>query len=210
MDDKVEAYKKSRIALRYWLHGRGYDQALVAMEFAEQYHQGVRKDGITPESSHQVAIVSFLRTLIPHMRSPEDTLVAAFLHDVREDYDVDDATIRSNFGSAVADAVEALTKVYRGIRKQPEEVFAAIAADPIASVVKPADRAHNMSTMLGAFTDRGVAHYIEETNELVLPALKDAKRRFPSQEPIYENLKFVLTTQVAMAQAFLGAGGAAK
>ena len=56
-------HQKQLVALRYWLHGAArldpdYASELETMTFGLSYHQGVRKDGVTPEFSHQVAIAS--------------------------------------------------------------------------------------------------------------------------------------------------------
>lgn len=194
-------YAKQRLALRYWLLGRGFTQASRAMEFAELYHSGTRKDGVTAEFAHQVSIVNYLRSLLPHLLFPEETLVAAFLHDVREDYDVADAEIRAPFGDRVADAVDAVTKTFRGVRRDDEALFVRIGADPIASVLKPADRAHNQNSMVGVFTPAKMTEYVAETEGLFLPMIKRARRTFPEQEPAYENAKLVLVSQVNFVRA---------
>ncbi len=207
--DRVERFAKQRIALRYWLAGAGYFAALEAFEFAAAYHRGCRKDGRTPEFAHQVAIASHVRTLIPHLAHPEETLCAALLHDVREDYDVPDAAIRDRFGPVVADATDALTKEFMGARREPAAVFAAIAADPCASVVKPADRVNNQLTALGVFTPAKLDSYIAETLQWFFPMLRDARRAHPAQEAAYENLKLVLEAQVEALSAIVELSGPA-
>lgn len=197
-------YSKQKIALRYWLLGAGYHRAATALEFAESYHVGVRKDGVTPEFAHQIQIASHVRTLLATMRHPEEALCVALLHDVREDYDVADDTIRHHFGDVVADGVDAMTKTFRGVRRDDPTLFARMAECPVASVVKPADRIHNQSTMVGVFTPQKMADYVAETNDLFLPMLKAAKRNFPDQEPVYENHKLMLTGQLSFLEAILG------
>lgn len=194
-------YGKQRLALRYWLLGRGFTQASRAMDFAEAYHCGTRKDGVTAEFAHQVEIVSYLRSLLPHLLHGEETLVAAFLHDVREDYDVSDEEIRSLFGPRVADAVDAVTKTFRGVRRDDVALFERIATDPIASILKPADRGHNQNTMVGVFSPEKMSAYIAETEELFLPMIRRARRTFPEQEPAYENAKLVLVSQMNLVRA---------
>lgn len=194
-------YSKQKLALRYWLLGRGFTQASRAMDFAESYHCGTRKDGITEEFSHQVAIVSYLRSLLPHLLHGEETLSAAFLHDVREDYDVADEEIRTRFGPRVADAVDAVTKTFRGERRDDVKLFERIAADPIASILKPADRGHNQNTMVGVFTPEKMGEYATETETLFLPMIRRARRTFPEQEGAYENAKLLLVSQVNLVRA---------
>ena len=200
------AYAKQRIAIRYWMLGAGFNRAAEAMDFAENHHSGRRKGG-DPEFSHQVAIVSWLRSVSAALLYREDTMIAAFLHDVREDYSVEDEAIRARWGDRVADAVDALTKEFRGQRRDEGAVFDAIGADPIASVVKPGDRIHNQGTMLGAFTPTKIDAYLEETEAYILPMLKVARRRFPAQDAVYENAKLTLTSQVGLLRAVRAAQG---
>ena len=196
----LAAYGKQRIALRYWLLGAGMHDAVAAMDFAEQHHAGTRKDGFTPEFAHQVAIVSYLRTLGPHLDNPAATYAAGFLHDVREDYDLPDIVIRSRFGDTVADAVDAMTKTFAGSDRDLDTVFAAIAGNPVASIAKLADRIHNLDSMIGVFTTTKALQYAQETRERFLPMLHQVRRAFPTQEAAYENAKLVLTSQVRLIE----------
>lgn len=196
---------KSRIALRYWLLGREWERASAAMRYGEAHHNGVRKDGVTPEFDHQIHIAHYLRTMHEKLLFPEDTITAAFLHDVREDYNVPYAEIESFFGERVAQAVDAMTKTFNGAKRSPESVFQAVADDPIASVVKGADRIHNQHTCVGVFTPAKINEYIAETRDYVLPMLREARTKFPTQEPVYENLKFVLTSQMQLLDAVASA-----
>lgn len=171
------------------------------MEWANGFHQGLRKDMVSPEFSHQVAIASHVRTFAQILRYPEPTIVAAFCHDLREDYNVPDHEIRTRFGDLVADAVEALTKEFDQIRRDDSAVYAAIATNPIASVVKAADRIHNHSSMLGVFSPQKMLSYTDETRKFVLPMLKAARRAHPDQEPVYETLSLVLLSQLPLLEA---------
>jgi (p)ppGpp synthase/HD superfamily hydrolase len=192
---------KSRIALRYWLLGRGWHLASEALEFAEEYHTGTRKDGVTPEISHQVQVAHYLRTMHEHLLYPEETIATALLHDVREDYDVSDEEVRERFGGRVADAVDAMTKQFRGTVREPRAVFDQIAHDAIASVAKGSDRIHNQHSAFGVFSAEKVLDYIGETEEYFLPMLRAARTRFSRQEPVYENMKFVLMSQMQLLRA---------
>lgn len=107
-------HEKSLVMIRYWMLGRGMHLALKAMEYAAAFHKGMRKDGMTPEFAHQIAIVRYLRTLEKELDDPEVTLTAAWLHDTPEDYDVGFDEILSQFGNTVTQAVRALTKKHRG------------------------------------------------------------------------------------------------
>lgn len=194
---------KALIALRYWFHGKEYFIALEAMEFASHYHTGLRKDGKTPEFHHQVAIAMFLRTLEKGLLYPQDTLTAAILHDVVEDYQVPVAEIKRMFGDTIAVAVNCLSKEADGIKKSEADYYAYIAANPIASVVKGADRINNVQTMPGVFSQEKQRRYVAETRVFVLPMLKAARRRFPVQEAAYENIKHLLLSQLSIIDLML-------
>jgi hypothetical protein len=55
--------------------------------------------------------------------------------------------------------------------------------------------------MVGVFTIEKQRDYIQETQDYILPALKEARRRFPRQEPAYENIKHMLKSQIELLQA---------
>jgi (p)ppGpp synthase/HD superfamily hydrolase len=205
MDDHL----KDRTALRFWFYGRDYQRAARAMAVAERFHRGTRKDGVTPEFSHQVQIALYLRTLEGALLHPEETFAIAMLHDVREDYDLADDEIRSEFGDFVADGVDAMTKVFRGQRREATQVFQRIGDHAGASVAKLADRLHNQSGMLGVFSPAKMTRYMDETEHHFLPMLRRARRNFPAQEPAYENAKLMLTSQLTLLRAVLEAQPAA-
>lgn len=188
-------HAKERIALRHWLLGRQWYQAAEAFTYAEALHCGTRKDGVTPEFNHQVQIALYVSTLVPHLLHPQETMTAALVHDVCEDFDVEFSEIEARFGGRVATSTHALTKVHKGVKRNPEEVMLAQQADAIASVVKGADRIHNQSTMAGVFSNEKILDYIQETETYILPMLKAARRAFPAQDGAYQNERVVLRTQ---------------
>lgn len=192
----ISAIAKREISLRYFLQGAEYFTALEAMEFAQRYHTGVRKDGVTPEFDHQISIAHFVRTLRHQLVQPELTLCVVMLHDVREDYGVSDEEIRKRFGDPVARAVDAMTKTFRGQVRPEQLVFEQIAADPLASVAKGADRIHNLNSMVGVFSKAKQLSYVSESEEYFLPMLKKARRLHVRQEAAYENIKFMIMSQI--------------
>ena len=74
------------------------------MAYAETHHTGLRRDGLTPAFDHQIGIVSYLTTLHPHLRYPQQTCSVEFLHDVAEDDAVSGDEVRGRFGHRVATA----------------------------------------------------------------------------------------------------------
>lgn len=200
----MTSYEKAFISLRYWMLGRQMHVALCALEMAAKFHTGTRKDGVTPEYYHQLSIAQYIRTLMPNemaMLRPEATLAAACLHDLCEDYDVGFKEIHSVFGPEICEAVRLLTKKHRGEKIPIETYYSQISKHAIASIVKGADRINNLGSMVDVFTREKQEAYIVETEQYILPMLKDARRTFSEQEPAYMNIKFMLTSQISMIRA---------
>lgn len=187
-------YDKLLVSLRYFLLGKEFYTAVDALEYGLTVHKGVRKDGVTPEFQHQIEIAHFVRTLLPSLMYPEQTLTAVLLHDVPEDYDVAHSYIAARFGDQVSRAVMLMDKTSNAD-------FQDIALDPIASIVKGGDRIHNMKTMNGVFTPEKQLRYAANVRAEFLPMLKRARRIFPRQEAAYENLKHMLEVQVELVEA---------
>lgn len=201
-----ETHIKERATLLGWLHGNGWHNAARALHFAESHHTGLRKDGITPEFSHQVHISLYLTTLAPHFPQGEEVISTALLHDVCEDYDITFDEIEDRFGRTVRKAVTAMTKETRGVRLNPEHVVDLQANDEIASVCKGADRIHNQSTAIGVFSPSKIEEYVDETRTQILPMLKAARKNFPHQNGAYQNIRTVLTSQVSALEALTTQG----
>ena len=198
-----ERFSKLRISLRYWMLGqcetdRSWLIPLKALDFAERYHCGTRKDGFSPEFLHQLEIAQHLRTLRAVIGQPSLVIAVALLHDVCEDYNIGFEEIEAVFGKDCAQAVQLLTKKHRGTKKPLEQYFDDIATCPVASVVKLADRIHNLSSMVGVFTPEKQLAYCQEASTYFLNLLKTAKRSFPEQEAAYENLKSTLMLQIKL------------
>lgn len=199
-----QSYQKHLISLRAWLHGSGKHEALRALEFARPLHDGLRKDGVTPEFAHQVFMMNFARNFDPVLLHPDATLAVLALHDVVEDKNVSILEIQAEFGDQIAHPVFLMTAPEGETPAEKAERFRAMAESPIASVGKAIDRVHNVVSMVGVFTPEKVARYIAESEELVLPMMKAARRRFPKQIPVYEISKLMISTHIHNVRTLLG------
>jgi (p)ppGpp synthase/HD superfamily hydrolase len=196
----TQNYDKMKIAIRSWMDGRKYYKAIRAMNFAEKLHQGTRKDG-QPEFSHQVSQLCYARTMVDNLLFPEETLCVIALHDVVEDCNITHKELVELFGSVIGDATLKMSKVVDGMRIPDDIYYKVLATCPIASVAKGFDRVHNLMTMLGGFKPEKQKSYIQETLEKTVPMLKTGRRSFPEQQPVYENIKFVMTNQIQLYNA---------
>ncbi len=196
-----ERHKKQLSVMRGWLDGRKYYVASDALEIVRKSAEGVRKDGITPLFHHQLSVARLVTTLVPHLMFPEETIASAFLHDKLEDdkqWSRDD--IENRYGKIIASGVWNLSKKTDGLTKNYESYFAKLAECPIGSIVKLADRAHNLQTMQGVFNIEKQKLYVSEVDQYFFPMVRTARRVFPKQYGAYENLKILLRCQVGLIQ----------
>lgn len=192
MDNK---FQKLKIALEYELLGMGFHKALKAFNLARTHHKKLRKDGKTHEFQHQLEIAHYVLTL-KGVKNLENVLCAVLLHDISEDYEIENKYIREHFGDEVADAVEALTKKFKGNKKDYSYYFEELAKNEIASVVKGADRMNNIQSMMGVFTKEKQLSYVQEVETYFLPMLKEARKTFTEQSYAYLNMEYVLKNYV--------------
>lgn len=147
--------------------------ALKALSIAEEAHKGqFRKDGITPYIEHPVKVASFLYTL--HIRDDE-ILAIAILHDVLEDTSVQaNDLLNAGFSKEVVNAVCLVSKKPGYNNK---EYYEKISKDPYATIVKIADRAHNLATVYN-FDAEKKQKYLEETKDYIIPLINTAQHTY--------------------------------
>ena len=137
--------------IRAGSHPMDIQRIRAAYEMARSAHEGQkRKDG-SPYVTHCVAAAD----ISVDLGLDEDSIIAALLHDVIEDTTLTHADIAHQFGPAVADIVEGVTKLTRMqvATKEDEQMenlrkmLMAMAKDIRVILIKIADRLHNMRTM---------------------------------------------------------------
>lgn len=192
--------EKLKTALKYWYEGMGYQNAIRAMHVAQRIHTGFRKDGVTPEIFHQISVAGYLKTINEGVMHPEAVQIAAWLHDSAEDYLSDYSFMMLRFGkefdAIVPHAINTLAKT--GLTT--ETYYENLSMCPVASIVKGADRIHNHQTMSGVFSAEKQAEYIKETQDFVIPMLKEARMSFPEQTNAYYNIIHILRTQIELLE----------
>lgn len=189
-------YNKLRTSIRYTFIGmayidKRYDVCLKALQYAESIHTGVRKDNVTKEFYHQLNIVGYLLTLHGSLIDPVAVYVTALLHDVYEDHPETRDYLMDNFGEFMPYILR-VSKIRDGVKVPYVTYFGEMQNCPVTSIVKGADRIHNLSTMAGVFSEEKQLNYKKEVDEYFLPMLKYARRMFPEQTMAYENIKCIL------------------
>ena len=123
----------------------------AAYEMARAAHAGQKRRDGSPYVTHCIAAAD----ISVDIGLDEDSIIAALLHDVIEDTSLKHEDIARQFGSAVADIVEGVTKLTRVqyTSKEDEQaenlrkMLLAMAKDIRVILIKIADRLHNMRTM---------------------------------------------------------------
>ncbi|MBC3870287.1 RelA/SpoT family protein [Undibacterium oligocarboniphilum] len=122
-----------------------------AYRFSDEMHLGqVRKSG-EPYISHPIAVAE----ICAEWKLDVQAIMAALLHDVMEDQDVQKEELIERFGAPVATLVDGLSKLEKiefqsQIEAQAEnfrKMLLAMARDVRVILVKLADRLHNMRTL---------------------------------------------------------------
>lgn len=196
----MDNFDKLFTGLKYFLLGRNYHLAVKALEFARKHHTGLRKDCKSPEMKHQVSICHYLMTL-KDLQNEEMIFVCALLHDVMEDKNIPMEIMNQEFSPEVTKIVLTLSKKYQGNKKEYKIYFQEISECPVASIVKGADRIHNLQNMVGVFSIPKQKEYAKEVEDYFLPMIKKASYNFPKQTGAYLNIKHLLKSQLELITA---------
>jgi len=140
--------------------------------YAEQAHDGQKRRSGEAYITHPLAVADILA----NMHMDHQSLMAAMLHDVIEDTGIAKKAIAGQFGDAVADLVDGVSKLTQiefesHAEKQAEnfqKMALAMANDLRVILVKLADRLHNMRT-LGAMPPEKKRRIAKETLEIYAP-----------------------------------------
>ncbi|NVK44297.1 MAG: bifunctional GTP diphosphokinase/guanosine-3',5'-bis pyrophosphate 3'-pyrophosphohydrolase [Oceanospirillaceae bacterium] len=143
-----------------------------AYYYAEQAHDGQRRKSGEPYVTHPLAAAGILAGM--HM--DHQSLMAAMLHDVIEDTEINYDAIESQFGDAVADIVDGVSKLTHlecetkaeAQAENFQKMVLAMAEDIRVILVKLADRLHNMRT-LGAMPPVKQRRIARETLDIYAP-----------------------------------------
>ncbi|PSL14420.1 RelA/SpoT family (p)ppGpp synthetase [Marinobacterium halophilum] len=140
--------------------------------YAEQAHDGQRRKSGEPYVTHPLAVANILAGM--HM--DHQSLMAAMLHDVIEDTEINYAGIEEQFGTSVADIVDGVSKLTHlefetkaeAQAENFQKMVLAMAEDIRVILVKLADRLHNMRT-LGAMRPDKQRRIARETLDIYAP-----------------------------------------
>ena len=178
----------------------------IAYEFAFRQHDGQYRISEEPYIIHPLEVAYILADL----ECDTPTICAALLHDILEDTETTEITLKELFGEDVLKLVKGVTKLDKIQFKSKEErqaenfrrMFIAMAQDIRVILLKLADRLHNMRTLnyMSAEKQKKIS---QETLEIFAPLanrlgigkikaeLEDLSLRYTNPEKYYEIAQLV-------------------
>ena len=135
------------------------------IDFIKEKHKGQTRKHGTPYYTHPIAVAQ----LLSKKGFSDEYIIVALFHDLLEDTNTTYDEISNLTSSIIADAVKLLTKEKGYIM---EEYIKGIKANPIAKMVKLADRIHNLSEAHLA-SKEFQKKYIKETKDWYIDLAKD-------------------------------------
>ena len=152
-----------------YLPAEEIQQVRRAFYYAEQAHDGQRRRSGEPYVTHPLAVANILA----NMHMDHQSLMAAMLHDVIEDTGVSKDALAGQFGEAVAELVDGVSKLTQitfedkavAQAENFQKMVMAMSRDIRVIIVKLADRLHNMRT-LGALRPDKKRRIARETLEI--------------------------------------------
>jgi len=155
-----------------YLEPEQVNQVRRAYFYAEQAHDGQFRRSGEAYVTHPLAVAGILAD----MRLDHHGLMAAMLHDVIEDTGIAKEAICEQFGEAVAELVDGVSKLSQmDVRSKAEaqaknfqKMALAMSRDIRVILVKLADRLHNMRT-LGVMPQEKIRRIARETLEIYAP-----------------------------------------
>ncbi len=143
----------------------------AAYECADRAHKGHMRRTGHPYITHPLAVCEILAS----MRMDHQSLMAALLHDVIENTEINKETLGTWFGQPVADLVDGVSKFSKIFKSRAEaqaenfqKMALAMAKDMRVIMVKMADRLHNMRT-IGVMSSEQRQRIARETLDFYAP-----------------------------------------
>jgi RelA/SpoT family (p)ppGpp synthetase len=178
----------------------------IAFEFAQRQHDGQYRVSEEPYIVHPLEVACILADL----ECDTPTICAALLHDVLEDTETTEETLKEIFGEDILKLVKGVTKLDKIQFKSKEErqaenfrkMFIAMAQDIRVILLKLADRLHNMRTLNYMLPEKQ-KRIAQETLEIFAPLanrlgigkikaeLEDLSLRYINPEKYYEIAQLV-------------------
>ncbi len=168
----MTSFAELKEELALYLNAHHIASIQEAYKTAREAHKGQRRHTGEPYVAHPVEVAYILS----QMRLDQESIIAALLHDVLEDTDIDKQGLVEHYGTAIAELVDGVSKLTQmefqtRAEAQAEnfrKMILAMSQDIRVIMIKLADRLHNMRTLqaLPVAKQRRIAR---ETLEIYAP-----------------------------------------
>lgn len=168
-----ESYEQElfKVAKRYYDESE-IDRLKQAVEFGAYAHHDQTRVSGEPYITHPLAVAA----LVAKIQIPIDGVIAAVLHDVMEDCDINQDELASQFGGRVASLVSGVSKLKNkdeasrldSDARSLQKLVASAVNDPLVLIIKIADRLHNTNT-LGSMQREKQIRIAKQTEEIYIP-----------------------------------------
>lgn len=182
--DKMYTY------LRGYLVGAQMHESLKALSYAREKHAGQTRKGGQPYIIHPLSMACYAVAL--GLR--DDNIIATvLLHDVCEDCGVQIEHLP--FNETIKKGIKHMTIVKFDNEDKAttkKRYFTEMIESKEAVICKGLDRYNNLANMVGALSEEAIIKNIKETDEYIMPLLKQAKDKWPD----LADISFVLRTNI--------------
>lgn len=195
--DYTKKVDKMYTYLRGFCTGANMASSIRALQFARNKHKGqLRKDG-QPYIVHPLSLGCMLAAL--DIRD-DNLMSVALLHDVVEDCSIDIESLPFNDIIKTGVKYMTVTKFNNEDKATTKKrYFKELLESKEAVVVKALDRLNNLGDMEGALSEAAIIKNIKETNELLLPILREAKEIYPE----LSNVLYLIREMIKMVNKTL-------
>jgi GTP pyrophosphokinase len=176
--------------LRGYLIGAKMEESLKALQFAREKHAGQTRKGGEPYIVHPLRMACYAVAL--DIRN-DNIIATILLHDVVEDCGVMISNLP--FNDSIKTGVKYMTVAPLAGEDKADtkrRYFQQLLESKEAIVCKALDRYDNLSSMAGVLSEDAVRKNVIETNDLLLPVLKEAKEKWVD----LSNILFILRTNI--------------
>lgn len=194
--------------LKGFCSGAKLSESIRALSYAREKHaKQVRKDGVTPYIMHPLSMAYYAVRL---GLKDDNTIAVILLHDVCEDCNV--TVDELPFNDTVKRGVKYMT-VTKLNPDEPKEVtkdryFCELLECKESILTKGLDRMFNLSDMEGNLTDEAIIKNVRETDEKLLPKLKEAEKIYADLADVFfilrVNIKSICRSLARVHHVYVG------
>lgn len=188
--------EKMMLYLRGRLDGPGFEQSRSALAFARMAHAGQMRKSGAPYIVHPISMAC---DAIACKGATDEIIATILLHDVIEDCNVPLSALPVN--EKVRYGVKLMTiRPFEGEEKDETKrrYFHELLDSKEAISCKAFDRYANLNDAEGVLSEDAIVRNIIETHELLMPALKEAKFRYPELSDMLHTIRTALKRTIVM------------